>query len=464
MDRFIFKEKVTSVVCPCLDEATLCRLWNGFSFTCGELCVDKSGEQKKIVIGAEHCISLGDGDEYTVSVKPDGAVIVGRDKNSLMRGFMALIARIEAEDLTKKKEFFIRCGEIHGAFDIGLRMAHLCVFPETDLMSLTKRIRLLAALQFTHVIIEFWGTLQFDCLPELAWQDKSYKKCEIAPLITEAKNMGMEVIPMFNHLGHATGSRIACGKHVVLDQNPALQHLFTPDGWAWNFESPIVRKLLSDIRHELYGLFGDGEYIHLGFDESFIHSAGLLPKEKIGDFMAEMIKEAEAEGRRAIIWGDMLLCAEEVGCAGGKYYYECTEKNPEDAKMLRSKLPKSILIADWHYDVLESPILTSVFLKSEGFDVIGCPWFDKKNIKAHLETVKSEKLFGAMLTTWHTLPRDTHSMEEFARICKAPEPYWSALSHNRAAAATYLRKLMPTPTRYEDCGFIREQEITETVR
>ena len=30
----------------------------------------------------------------------------------------------------------------------------------------------------------------------------------------------MEVIPMINHLGHASASRACYGRHVVLDQNP----------------------------------------------------------------------------------------------------------------------------------------------------------------------------------------------------------------------------------------------------
>jgi hypothetical protein len=343
-------------------------------------------------------------------------------------------------------------------------MAHLCVFPETDLFTLTQRVRALGVLRYTHLIIEFWGMLKFDCMAELSWLDRAFEKDEIAPLLSEARDMGMEIVPMFNHLGHASASRVASGKHVVLDQNPMLQHLFTPDGWAWNIESDEVRELLKNIRAELYELCGEGEYIHLGCDESFIHSAGYADKSRLGDYLADTVKAAESEGRRAIIWGDMLLCGEEVGCAGGKYYYECNEKNPADAKLLRSKLPKSVLIADWHYDIPESPIVTSVFLKNEGFDVIGCPWYNKNNISAHLETVKSEGLFGAMLTTWHTLDNQFGSIIIFARGFDMPAPEWAKFAPPRTELATYLRKLMPRPEAYEDSGFIEEQEIRNVIR
>ena len=464
MSYFEFGALTNARVCRCLDSELLCRLWNGFTFTAGELALDKSGEPKKIIIGKESELTLEDGEEYAVCIAEDGVTALGRDKKTLMRAFMALIARIEAGDLTKETSFKIACGEIRGKFSVGVRMAHLCVFPETDLRTLTQRVRLLGALQYTHVIIEFWGMLKLDTLPELAWKDLAFEKEDVAPLLHEAKEMGLELIPMFNHLGHAPASRMACGKHVVLDQNPRLQHLFTPDGWAWNFDLPEVRALLRSIRAELYELFGEGEYVHLGFDESFIHSAGYAPKAQVGAYIASTIREAEAEGRRAIIWGDMLLCGEEVGCAGGKYYYECNEKNPDDAKLLRSMLPKSVVIADWHYDVLEAPMLTSIFLKNEGFDVIGCPWYERKNIPAHLETVKSEKLFGAMLTTWHTLANHTRSISLFAAQCGTPLPDWWQFAYPNSAVATMIRKLMPLPTCYGECGTIREQEITATIR
>lgn len=464
MSYFEFGSVAEARVCHCIDEELIARLWNGFTFTAGTLTVDKTGEPRKIIIGKESELTLGDTEEYAVKITEDGATVLGRDKKTLMRGYMALIARIEADDLTKEPRFKLAVGEIRGEFSVNVRMAHLCVFPETDLRTLTQRVRLLGALQYTHVIIEFWGMLKLDALAELSWRGEAFDKNEIAPIIKEAREMGMEPIPMFNHLGHAPASRMACGKHVVLDQNPRLQHLFTPDGWAWNFDLPEVRALLRSIRAELYELFGEGEYIHLGFDESFIHSAGYAPKANVGAYIASTIKEAEDEGRRAIIWGDMLLCGEEVGCAGGKYYYECNEKNPADAKLLRSMLPKSVVIADWHYDVLEGPILTSVFLKNEGFDVLGCPWYERKNISAHLETVKEEKLFGAMLTTWHTLANHTRSIGLFAAQCGTPLPDWWQFAYPNSAVATMIRKLMPLPQCYEECGTICEQEITATIR
>ena len=73
-------------------------------------------------------------------------------------------------------------------------------------------------------------------------------KKQIAPLIDEGKAMGMEFIPMFNHLGHASQSRSISGKHTVLDQNPKLETLFEPDGWTWCLSNPDTLKLLCPPR------------------------------------------------------------------------------------------------------------------------------------------------------------------------------------------------------------------------
>jgi hypothetical protein len=132
-------------------------------------------------------------------------------------------------------------------------MIHICVFPENDLYFIKKLIRLSALCQYTHIVIEFWGMLQYDCLKELAWPH-AFTKAQAQELIDECRELGIEPIPMFNMFGHATGSRECYGKHVVLDQNPTLQYLFTPDGWGWDITSEEVFALLKQVRQELYDL------------------------------------------------------------------------------------------------------------------------------------------------------------------------------------------------------------------
>ena len=79
----------------------------------------------------------------------------------------------------------------------------------------------------------------------------------------------MEPVPMINHFGHAPQSRSCMGRHTILNAEPRLSLLFEPDGWTWCLSNPDTYRLLADMRAELCGLFGDGKYFHLGFDEAY---------------------------------------------------------------------------------------------------------------------------------------------------------------------------------------------------
>lgn len=121
------------------------------------------------------------------------------------------------------------------------------------------------------------GSLEFEVLPELYWKDHYYTKLEIKPLIDLVRGLGMQVIPMFNHLGHASGSRECFGRHVILNQNPKLALLFEPDGWSWCLSNPKTLKLLEKIREELMDLCGEGDYLLIGGDDSLCPYSQTLP-------------------------------------------------------------------------------------------------------------------------------------------------------------------------------------------
>ena len=202
--------------------------------------------------------------EYAIFVNEKGCAVVGRDISGLMRGYFDLLMKLKPHEGK-----YILCHTCRQSnYLLKNRMIHICVFPENDLYFIKKLIRLAALCQYTHIVIEFWGMLRYDRLKELAWPH-AFTKAEAGELIRECRELGMEPVPMFNHLGHATGSRLCYGKHVVLDQNAELEHLFTPDGWAWNIGSSEVAELLRGIRNELFEVFGTGEYCHIGCDEAY---------------------------------------------------------------------------------------------------------------------------------------------------------------------------------------------------
>ena len=445
---FVFSGDVCAVANACIDTDIIKEFWHNFTFTCSSLSVTAADEYV-FCVGNAAKLPL-DGNEYSINVTNDGICVYAKDKESLLHGFMTLIDRFKAKDGDTGLCVTVGGCQIKDKPIISNRMIHFCIFPETELWELKRFVRLCGALRYTHIVLEFWGMLKYDCMAELAWPH-AYTKDEVRPIVDEARALGMEVIPMFNHWGHASACRVIHGKHVVLDQNPALQTYFSEDGWCWDISQPKVRRLLSQVRRELIELCGDGGYFHIGCDEAYNFEFTNENMDALCKFINEVCDDMRALGRRIFIWGDMLLY--RYAHYNPKNKYTCNAPSPEVEKYFLDRLDKDIIIADWQYHRCYAPIETCRVFTGGGFECILCPWDEaKEHTDATLETIKSESLFGFMHTTWHTLslgmPYVTYmGVGGFEDIS----------DYHRSAArthtATLLRKVMPINGDYEKAGW-----------
>ena len=441
-----------------LNNETVRTLWFGFCCQSGSLVLDETDEYC-FLTGDMQIPKVPEGKEFVLSVTERGIALAAKDYGSLARGMMTLMLRIEAVELTAGQERFrIALCHLESKYTLRNRMIHFCVFPETTPAFLMKSIRLAGIMQYTHVVLEFWGMLRYDCLKELSW-NVAYPKAFVRRIVKEIEELGMEAIPMMNHLGHAAACRDSGGKHVVLDQTPKLATLFTQDGWSWNVDNPKSVDLLRQIRQELYELFPNSRYIHLGFDEVYSYGKGEDNQKRMRGYLYRTLEEVKEEGRRPIIWGDMLLNAEAVGIpdahGGADHGYFCSCDTPELAQKMIDAIPKDTIIADWHYDVHEWPLKTSIMLKNQGFAVLGAPWFDQENCQAHVQTAQANNLMGTILTTWHTLAQKMPSIVANALLCGAYQSPWSGPDNNRLATetATILRKAYFANGDYQQAGW-----------
>ena len=445
MNDYLLLGSRTSVIADeRMNNETVKKLWNSFTLTTGELSFEK-GEGCTFCFGDMPLPTLSAGKEYALSVGENGIAIVGKDYGGLMRGFMSLLMKIE-QDTTALK---IQSVTEESDYKIGNRMIHICVFPENDLYDIKKRIRLAALCQYTHIVIEFWGMLRFDCMKELAWP-QAFTKDQAKELIRECRDLGIEPVPMFNQLGHATASRGCYGKHVVLDQDPRYQRLFTPAGWAWNIASKEVFDLLKQVRAELYELFGPGEYVHIGCDEAYYITKNTALRKLLPDYLAALTKAVEAEGRRPMLWMDMLLEA-------GKFQDCYSSGKPEEVEAIRNATAPSSVFVDWQYGCTLTPIPSLVSLKDCGRDCIGAPWNHPDNYAAHIDTITQNDLFGIMLTTWHTLRDHMPTIADCAIKCGAKAFPWSDSSGKGEITATMLRRISFEGNTYESSGWSKRQ-------
>ncbi len=452
---FVFSGEVTASAPACFDRDAIREFWHGFSCHCSTLRLTQT-DALVFRIGEAEALPL-EGNACSIHVTETGVCIAAGSEKDLLLGFMLLLDRIQPiDDEAGGTVLAIRCGRILEKPRLATRMIHYCVFPETELWELRKFLRFCAALRYSHVVVEFWGMLRFDCMAALGWPH-AFTKEELRPLFREAEALGLEIVPMFNHWGHAAQSRMMHGKHVVLDQEPALASYFCANGWCWDVRKPKVRALMRSIRRELCELCGPSGYFHVGCDEAagfdLDTQAGM---DAICDYLNEIAEDMAAQGRRIIAWGDMFLYRHPH--YDPRNTYTANAPTPHAEAYMLQRLDRRIIIADWQYDAKYAPVETSAVFTRAGFDCMICPWDRSvENVRACIGTAVADGLAGMIHTTWHTLSTGTPQAALSAVSCFEQEP---PLDHY--ACAELMRKANFVAGGYRRAGWGKWQISVET--
>ena len=426
-------------------------LWRQFSCGASELDLIPGGDGFRFTVGEASAVLRG-GDSYAIQAGASGAAVTAADGFSLMNGVETLVQMICPDDLTEGREsFYISAAEVHDAPAIPFRAVHFCVFPDSGLYNLEKAICLAGFLKMTHVILEFWGTFPYECEPALAWKDRAFRKTELKALVDLARGWGMEVIPMSNHFGHATQSRVAYGRHVLLNRNPRLSRLFEPDGWTWCLSDPDTYRLLAEMRAELIDFSGEGGYFHLGFDEAYSFATcdrcrKRVPHELLAEFLNRLTEDVCRAGRRPIVWHDQFLRRSDFG--EGPVVANGDNQNTAAALDL---LDRRIIMADWQYGSRNGFNVTTSVLMEHGFDVVLCPWDDRENIRSLSADAKRLGAHGVLLTTWDHLPAWLREAS-FAAGCVWGEGE-AAPPYSITESACLLRRLYDTEGSFGESGW-----------
>lgn len=342
--------------------------------------------------------------EYSLCIGGENAEICFSEDNHIgfihaMSGFLQLIRIISDLSAPGGISFRVPCYEIYDRPEMNFRAIHLCVFHQTTLDFLKKAISLCGIMKCSHIVLEFWGMYRYECCPSLAWKG-AYTKAQITPLIRYAQGLGIEVIPMLNHLGHASQGRICYGKHSALDNDLSLARLFEDDGWSWCTKNPETLELLAKCRRELIELCGKGSYFHIGFDEAYTFGTCDICSEYdrnglMKEHLVNITNDLKSLGRRPIMWSDMLHKNEDFD---SKMYW----LSGHGEYVIRDELPRDIIMAEWQYRCVEE-FKTAKSLAADGFDVVTCPWDVRENVDAAVLTARNNSLMGVIGTTWHTL-------------------------------------------------------------
>ena len=455
--RYPVEGKIRAVAHASLCKPVFAEYWNNFSYGLSEIELLPT-DSFTFCIGQAPVLPL-DGESYRVSITESGVSLAACSEKSLICGFMTLIDRLLMERVNGESRLFLDACTYGETASIARRMAHFCVFPETELWEIRRFVRLCAFLRYTHLVIEFWGTFRYECLDALSWE-RAFSADDLREIFAEAQDLGLELVPMFNHYGHASSGRVMHGKHVVLDRSPQYAYLFDETGWAWNIGLSETIDLQKKMRQELTELCGAGSFFHIGCDEIYGFDYSERAMEEICTHINAVAQSLAESGRKPILWADMFLPRTLKNQTGNTYTAACPSENA--SSFMLSKLDKNVLLADWQYDACRFPVETSLYLKEKGFSVLLCPWDRGMNrTNACLETAKIHGLDGILHTTWHTLSSGMPYVAKTARGCFLPAGAKDMRDENQALhfnkTAEILRKVYPCGGDYRKSGWSKKE-------
>lgn len=381
----------------------------------------------------------GDGgaaDGYRLQVTAERCEIVVSGLDGIRNAFKTLRQLAESErGVLKAGCWLLPPVVVEDEPAIAFRGVHLCWFPETPVWEIEKSIRLAAYYKFNYAVIESWGMIRLESHPEYCWDEFAIDKADVSRLVKLAASLGLTLIPQLNLFGHATSSRCGSGKHMLLDRHPEYASLFEPDGWTWCIANPCARQYLTELVTELHDLFDRPPFFHIGCDEAYNAGSCSLCREnypeKLKAHLMYFYSLFAKRGTRVMMWHDMLLNREDPRWEGYTVYGHSSRGLGE----LYKELPKDIIICDWQYyypekDGNEPDWPTSHFFKQAGFDVLVCPWLERRGIKSLGSLAKQEKLFGMLETTWHWYRGSFRKETLFAIAANAAwHPNWAPESN-----------------------------------
>ena len=243
------------------------------------------------------------------------------------------------------------------------------------------------------------NTLFIEC-EYVAWdatasvhQPWAMSKDDLRKLIKLANDNFIEVHPLFQTLGHCEWL-FKNGQNRDMAENPDKCTVYNP-------RHPAVHPLMEKTLDEVIEVFNHPHYLHIGHDEvgseydypSLPENREIGARKLIMDDVMFYYNYCKRNNLRMMMWQDMFMRSPDVFSEDGK----TTSLFGLDEA--RKELPRDIVFAHWNYGAnVNEPNI--VDMRGEGFDVVGCHWMERDNIRNMTDAVLRNKCLGVMGTTW----------------------------------------------------------------
>jgi hypothetical protein len=165
--------------------------------------------------------------------------------------------------------------------------------------------------------------------------------------------------------------------------------------------------------------------VHIGHDEVVGWNAwhakkNLKPGEKMLPselFLSDVLKIHAYLKKRNVetwMWGDMLISPDEFPNMLSRHLHGSV---PDYGKALRDKLPKDIVICDWHYFDDQLDFSSLDIMQKEGFRVVGATWKKEKTTRNFSSYAAQHDAHGMIATTWfHVVLKEWDVVEDIIKF------------------------------------------------
>ena len=218
----------------------------------------------------------------------------------------------------------------------------------------------LAPLKVNHIVLQT-DKIVWQSHPEVADPKNRMSREDVKALIEIARRHHIQVTPMVQTPGHMEWA-FRDKKNLEFAEDPNHPYCYC-------MSNPKSYDFIFSIIDEAIELFGNPEYFHSGRDE--FDMLGHMPVDEA----------CRAVGKERLYIQDTLKVYEHLKSRGCKMMMWGDILTKPGFRELANELPKDILINDWRYAPSETyPSLE--FFQSLGFPVVGCTWYEPRNISS----------------------------------------------------------------------------------
>ncbi len=263
----------------------------------------------------------------------------------------------------------------------------------------------LAPLGVNVLVLEVDYRFRWRSHPELA-STEAIGHAEAHALARLCRDHGIRLIPLFNCLGHQSWAKTTLpllARHPELDETPKIPR-DNPGIYcrSWCPRNPKVNRIVFALMDELLDAF-EADALHVGMDEVFLIASDQCPRCR-GQDPARLFARAVRDYHRHLVdrrkvtmlmWGDRLLDDKVM-------HYGRWESSTNGTAAAIARLPKDIVICDWHYEVRESYPSVPYF-QAQGFRVWPSSWRNERAALALLDYSRQHatgRMLGQLCTTW----------------------------------------------------------------